>query len=140
MKKIIVSVIAFGLLIVSTVFAFTPFASRYITAYDTFLVDKGSGKIEIWFDVTGTTRMDEIGAQKIELKEKRDDGWKTVATYNYTDVEHSHILTTNKTIYSDYVEYFGTVGKEYYAIVTVWASKSGSGDSRKIDSQAIILE
>ena len=47
MKKIIVSVIAFGLLIVSTVFAFTPFASRYITAYDTFLVDKGSGKIEI---------------------------------------------------------------------------------------------
>ena len=69
-EKNIISTIAFVLLTVSTVSAFTPFASRYITSYDAFLVDKGNGKIEIWFDVTGVTRMDEIGAQKIELREK----------------------------------------------------------------------
>lgn len=50
------------------------------------------------------------------------------------------MLTNNKAIYSDYVEYSGTVGNKYYAIVTVWASKSGGGESRKINSETITLE
>lgn len=100
----------------------------------------GEGDIQIWFDVTGTTTMDEIGAHKIELKEKDGSSWETIATYNYTDAEHSHILSSKKSIYADYVEYSGTVGNEYYATVTVWAGKDGGGDSREIDSRTIVLE
>ena len=52
----------------------TPRASYYLDAYNTYICDMGSGRIEIWFDVMGTGDMDEIGVLAIELYEVNSDG------------------------------------------------------------------
>ena len=63
-----------------------PYASNYLTAYNTYICDVGNGRHEIWFEVMGTGDMDEIGTLSIELYEVTSTGsLKWVKTFLYED-------------------------------------------------------
>lgn len=107
----------------------TPYASYYINSYNTYVCAMGSGSVQVWFSITGTNYMDEIGSLSIMLYESSDNtNWTRVKTYLHDD--YSKMLATNKVSYSSYVSYQGTAGKYYKAYVCLWAGKNGGGDTR----------
>lgn len=106
-----------------------PRASSYLTSYNTYICDLGSGKIQIWFDVMGTGDMDEIGALSIRLYEVKADGSLTwIKTFLHDD--YSNMLVTDDYYHCSYVSYQGSSSKTYKAYVCIWAGKNGSGDTR----------
>lgn len=109
--------------------AITPYASYYLDAYNTYICDLGSGKIQIWYEVAATGYMDEIGVLSIELYEVNSDGSLTwLKTFMHTDYD-SMLETDDNYIYS-YVSYQGSSSKTYKAYVCIWAGKNGNGDTR----------
>ena len=54
-------------------------ASYYLDAYSAYLYPAGWGKVQVWFHITGTNDMDEIGALEIQLYESKDNGVKDAA-------------------------------------------------------------
>lgn len=107
-----------------------PYASRYLTAYNTYICDMGSGKIQIWYEVVGTNYMDEIGTLSIRLYESSDNGstWSWVKTFTHEN--YSTMLAYDDYYHYSYVSYQGLTSKIYKAYVCIWAGKDGSGDTR----------
>lgn len=132
--KLISFILAFAMLAPSVASAATPetvmpYASSYLTSYNTYICDMGNGRIEIWFDVMGTGIMDEIGVLSIKLYESSDNStWTRVKTYSHEN--HSSMLAANDYYHCSYVAYQGTAGKYYKAYVCIWAGKNGAGDTR----------
>ncbi len=132
--KLIALILVFAMLIPGTVSAATvetvaPYASRYLTSYNTYVCDMGNGRMEIWFDVMGTGDMDEIGVLSIKLYESSDNqNWTRVKTFLHED--YSSMLAYDDWYHCSYVSYQGTAGKYYKAYVCIWAGKNGSGDTR----------
>ena len=109
--------------------AVEPRASDYLSAYTAYIYQAGWGKIQVWFDVTGTVYMDEIGSLEIRLYESKDnENWTWVKTFDYTD--HSGMLGYDDFSHTGHIEYSGTIGRYYKAYVCVWAGKNGNGDTR----------
>lgn len=107
----------------------TPRASYYLTAYNTYICDLGGGNIQIWYEVTGTGYMDEIGVLSIELYEVKSDGsLKWLKTFQHED--YSSMLSYNDDYIYSYVSYQGSSSKTYKAYVCIWAGKNGNGDTR----------
>jgi len=106
-----------------------PYASAYLTSYNSYICAMGSGKLQIWFTVVGDTDMDEIGTLSIFLYESSDKtNWTRVKTYLHED--YSSMLAEDDWVHSSYVSYSDTAGKYYKAYVCIWAGKNGSGDTR----------
>ena len=109
--------------------ALEPRASDYLTAYSAYVYPAGWGKIQVWFSVTGTNDMDEIGALEVYLYESTDnENWTWVKTFEHQD--YSDMLEYNDYHHTGHVEYNGTLGRYYKAYVCVWAGKDGDGDTR----------
>lgn len=106
-----------------------PYASKYLTSYNTYICDLGNGNIQVWFDVMGTGTMDEIGVLSIILYEVNSDGSLTrVKTFLHEN--YSSMLITDDYYHCSYVSYQGFSSKTYKAYVCIWAGKNGSGDTR----------
>lgn len=106
-----------------------PYASNYLTLYNTYICDMGTGEFQIWYEVLGKGTMDEIGVLTIELYQVLSDGsldW--VKTFLYED--HDTMLVYNDYYHFSYVSFYGVPGKEYKAYVCIWAGKNGGGDTR----------
>lgn len=104
-------------------------ASYYLSSYNTYIYPAALGKIQIWFSVTGTSYMDDIGVLRVKVYESTDQvNWTWVKTY--TNGDTPSLLTQNHYFYSNHVEYQGTIGRYYKAYVTIWAGKDGGGDTR----------
>lgn len=109
--------------------AFSSRASHYLTQYNTYICDVGGGEIQIWYEVTGTGYMDEIGVLSIELYEVNSDGSLTwVKTFMHND--YDSMLEANDNYIYSHVSYQGSSSKTYKAYVCIWAGKNGSGDTR----------
>ena len=109
--------------------AVEPRASDYLATYGAYAYPAGWGKIQIWFEVAGTTVMDEIGSLEIRLYESKDqETWTWLKTYDYED--NAGMLGYNDYFHSGHVQYNGTIGRYYKAYVCVWAGKNGDGDTR----------
>ena len=114
----------------ATVETAQPYASRYLSTYNTYICRVGTnGEIQIWFDVMGTGTMDEIGVLSIELYEVDSNGNETwLKTYQHED--YSSMLIEDDWVHCSYVSYQGSTNKTYKAYVCIWAGKNGSGDTR----------
>ena len=127
--RIIAMALVFVFVFPSNVMAMETRASDYLTAYSAYIYPAGWGKVQVWFDVTGTGYMDEIGALEIKLYESKDnETWTWVETYQHVD--YSGMLGYNDFSHYGHVEYNGTIGRYYKAYVCVWAGKDGDGDTR----------
>lgn len=106
-----------------------PYASSYLTSYNSYISVVGSGKIQVRFHAMGTDDMDEIGVLSIKLYESTDNtNWTRVKTYSYEN--YSSMLAYDDFYHSSYVSYQGVAGRYYKAYVCIWAGKDGSGDTR----------
>lgn len=109
--------------------ALEPRASDYLTSYNAYPYAAGWGKIQIWFDVTGVTYMDDIGALTIQIYESTDNtNWTWVESF--TNATTPSMLCQNDYYYQSHVEYQGVIGRYYKAYVCIWAGKDGGGDTR----------
>ena len=107
----------------------TPYASNYLTAYNTYICAMGDGEIEIWFEVMGTGTMDEIGTLSIMLYESTDNSnWTYLDTFLHED--NPTMLAERDYFHLDCVSYDGVAGRYYKAYVCIWAGKNGGGDTR----------
>lgn len=137
-KKTLIRVIALCLVLVLSFpctvsavdYSVAPYASYYLNAYNTYICDVGNGNIQIWYEVAGTSYMDEIGVLKIMLYESSDNGntWTWVKTFLHED--YTSMLASNDYYHCSYVSYKGSSSKTYKAYVCIWAGKNGSGDTR----------
>jgi len=132
--KIFALIIAFSLLVPSTAFAATnatvqPYASKYLSAYNTYICAVGGGDIQIWFEVMGTDDMDDLGTLSIVLYESTDNStWTHIKTFLHEDYED--MLIEDDFWYMNYIPYDGVAGRYYKAYVCIWAGKNGGGDTR----------
>ena len=113
--------------------AVQPRASYYLSAYNAYVYLPGTGEVRVYFDVTGTGYVDELGVLSISIYEcssnspnQSDWTWKKTFTHDST----AGMLSYNDYFHSGYVSYNGTVGKYYKAYVCIWGGKNGSGDAR----------
>lgn len=106
-----------------------PRASDYLTSYSAYTYPAGAGKVQVYFEVTGDTYMDDIGSLSIRIYESTDNStWTCVKTFKHTD--NSNILGHNAYYHASHVTYQGVAGRYYKATVCIWAGKDGGGDSR----------
>ena len=104
-------------------------ASLYLDDYYVDANAIGNGKILIEFDVDATRTVDVVGATRILVQEKNEDGdWDNVKTY-YSGANPS-MLAYDTNAHVGSVTYKGTVGKTYRAQIIVHAGDSNGEDSR----------
>lgn len=113
--------------------AVEPRASAYLDNYNAYVYLPGDGEVRVYFNVQGTTTLDELGSLSIQLYECSTNSnnlsdwvWKKTFTHDST----SGMLGFDKFYHSGYVSYEGTPGKYYKAYVCIWGGKDGDGDTR----------
>lgn len=106
-----------------------PRASAYLSHYNAYPYSAGLGKIRIYFNVTGVTDLDDIGAIRLSIYESTDQiNWTIKATH--TNESTPSMLGYNTCYYSSHVDYQGVVGRYYKAYICIWGGKDGDGDTR----------
>lgn len=137
-KKAIIRMIACVMIItmiipVGVSAAVEPRASDYLSAYNAYVYLPGDGEVRVYFNVQGTTTLDELGALSIQLYEcstnssnLNDWEWKTAFAHDLSP----GMLGYDDFYHSGYVSYQGTPGKYYKAYVCIWGGKDGDGDTR----------
>jgi len=103
----------------------SPDASAYISSYSVRVLNGGSGKLKVDFDVTGTGVMTKIGATCISIYKSNGS---YVATIWNTDSGRSGMLGSNKAYHSDVETYTVTPGS-YYVKVSIYAKNSSGFDT-----------
>ena len=106
-----------------------PRASAYLTSYGAYVYLPGDGEVRVYFNVTSTDDMDELGALSIAIYESTDGvnwTWKDTFMHDQTP----GMLSYNDDYHSGYVSYNGIVGRYYRAYVCIWGGKDGDGDTR----------
>lgn len=104
-------------------------ASSYLDSYSAYVYSAGSGKVQVWYSVTGTDYMDSIGYLTIRIYESKDNStWTWVKSY--TNDSTPSMLDYNDYYHSGHVDYNGVAGRYYKAYLCVWAGENGSGDTR----------
>lgn len=106
-----------------------PRASAYLTSYGAYVYLPGNGQVQVYFNVTGTDYMDELGALSIAIYESTDGvnwTWKDTFRHNITP----GMLSYNDDFHAGYVTYNGIRGRYYKAYVCIWGGKDGQGDTR----------
>lgn len=109
--------------------AVQPRASLYLSSYGAYVYLPGNGQVQVYFDVTGTNYMDELGALSIAIYESTDGTswtWKKTFTHDST----AGMLSYNDDFHSGHVTYSGVAGRYYKAYVCIWGGKDGDGDTR----------
>lgn len=103
----------------------SPDASAYISSYSVSIINGGSGKLKVDFDVTGTGVMTKIGATSISIYKSNGNYVDTI--WN-TDSGRGGMLGSNKIYHSDVESYTVTPGS-YYVVVTIYAKNSSGFDA-----------
>lgn len=112
-----------------------PCASDYLSTYNAYVSVAGSGKIEVYYSVSGTGYIDEIGVKRIAIYESTDNSsWTWVKTYTSTGTPS--LMSYNDCYHYGYVSYQGVAGRYYKAYVTIWGGDGGSGDTRYVWTSA----
>ena len=106
-----------------------PNESAYLGGYSAYCYCPNRGQMQVWFDVTGTNIMDDIGALSIELYESSDmQNWTWVESF--VNGHTPGMLGHNNNVFGGHVTYQAKSGRWYKAKVCVWAGRNGGGDRR----------
>ena len=106
-----------------------PKASLYLDSYGAYVYLPGNGQVQVYFNVTGTDDMDELGALSISIYESTDGvNWTFKKTFTHDST--AGMLSYNDDFHTGHVTYNGVVGRYYKAYVCIWGGKDGQGDTR----------
>lgn len=112
-------------------------ASEHINSYLCYIESVGGGEIRVHFEVYGTGIMSEIGAAEIVLQQSQDGGeWHSVQTFSAED--YPQMMTTDASFHTGCVDYTGTVGAQYRAAMTAYASDGRTDSIRSAENSAIV--
>jgi len=103
-------------------------ASQYLCSYGAELSPggpRGSGKLDIDFNVVATEISDKVGISKVEFYWTDD----TYITTIKGTVENG-LLIEDDLAHMDTYTYTGVSGKTYYAVLTVYAERDGGHDAK----------
>lgn len=105
-------------------------ASRYINSCNAQITTGSSGKILLDGSVIGTNVMDTIGVQTLIIQKYQSGSWVNVTSwsdlYDYNSASSAFSAT-----------YYGSVGTQYRAVITFYASLSGGSDSRIMTTTSV---
>lgn len=124
-------VLALSLLMITPAFATETNNSRssmFFAKSSVYLERISSSSFEVWFSVTGTGAMDELGASAITVQRRASssDSWQSVKTY-YPST-YTQMIDYDQVTHSACVTYTGASGYEYRAYVELYAKNSnGTG-------------
>jgi hypothetical protein len=110
-------------------------SSDFLTYYAAYALSRSGGEVIIEFEVDGTGRMDLVGSSYIVIQEKSGSTWKGVSTY-FGSVSNG-MLDDNAFSHIGSITYAGTLGKEYRALVTIYAEGSAGDDSRTVTTNTV---
>ena len=134
MKKLFKSciiVFVYLLALTTSVFAIDDNSTRsssYIWGTDASIEAGSNGKITIYFSVTGTDIMTQIGATTIYLYEDNGSIEKLVKTFRSSDF--SNMMNQNTSFHGDNVTYYdGIAGYEYRAEVYLKSANNSGSDT-----------
>ena len=108
-----------------------PMASAYLMSYTAYICAMGNGDLEIWWEVTGTRTLADIGVLTVFLYESTDNSnFYWVKSFSFTD--YPNMLWHNNFFCMDHVDYEGVPGRYYKAYIEIWAGPEDGGDVRYI--------
>ena len=125
--KIVTMLLVVSLVLSIPAFASEPRASAFFIRTSTYLEKVSGTTFDVWFDVTATGLMDEVGVSTIKVQRSSDEtNWTTM--YTYSKDSYSQMTDENTGGHVDSVRYSGTAGYFYRAKVTFYAkNSSGTG-------------
>ena len=98
-------------------------SNKYISQYGSQIVASGNGVIHVDFHTVGTGMMDKVGAKFVRIYE---NGY-LVKTFSYINpLYSSSMFGTNTWYFYGGVNYQGTAGNTYYAVIVHFGEKNGS--------------
>lgn len=102
-------------------------SSSYFTHYSAYLREVDSFNFTIVFSITATGPMEELGAKRVKVQISSDgENWATTQTY--TRDTHPGFIDTNTTYHDYELDYNGSRGYYYRAIITYYA-KNDTGSA-----------
>lgn len=107
-------------------------ASDYLAIYSVWATEKSDGVVRIHADVDAVRTSDEVGVSYITVQESRDGGdtWTTLETFTKEDL---NMYEENTDYYYGTFDFEDTViGRDYRALVGVYAERNGGGDLRSV--------
>lgn len=128
MRKRIVALVSICLLMVCLTNFASARASEYFSYTAVYATALDDGEILIEYDIDPTHTMLECGAKIVYIFEEQSDGdFEVVFSYHMDDypdmIQHDTILGDGE------VTYPGTPGKDYYALVGVYAKDSSGSET-----------
>ena len=102
-------------------------ASDYLDSYGGVLLADGNGVMVLSYTVSGTRRMDVVGAQEIKVEEKVGSRWYTYATYSEEDYPEFYAYGASSKSADFY--FYGVPGTTYRVILTAYAELNGGSDT-----------
>ena len=101
-------------------------ATDYFMDYSVYFQPTWGSNYQIWFEVTATGMMDELGVKKITVERSTDEvNWSNAGTFNMAD--YSQMVDRDGAIaHTGYVPYTCTTGYYYRAIVELYAKDGNS--------------
>ena len=137
-KKKTIRILSLVIAVLVCLSCFAPIASAegslYITCYTAYITTSSNGKVLVTFDITGTGKMDQIGATDITIYENGSE----ITTYSYTST--SGMMSSNKVMYGNSIPHYGTVGKTYSATVVFKSGVNGGYDNRLMDTNTVTAQ
>ena len=110
--------------------------SVYFSAHSVSATPIGNGKIAFEFDVLATHTMTELGANYISVYRQNSNGTTTLMrTYNQSNT--SGLYTTNSNNWCGGVNYTGTVGNKYFAVISLYC-ENASGSEEKVRDTYVV--
>ena len=110
--------------------------SAYFSAYGVDATPIGNGKIAFEFDIIATHTMTELGANYISVYRQNSNGTTTLMwTYNQSNTPG--LYTTNSNNKYGRVDYTGTVGNKYFAVISMYC-RNASGSEGKICNTYVV--
>ncbi|NLO47807.1 MAG: hypothetical protein GX111_05745 [Clostridiales bacterium] len=110
-------------------------ASYYLDYYDAWATASSRHTVVISFDVDATGIMDVVGASYIVIQENNNGVWSGVASFFGSST--IGMLAYNTNSHTGSVSCTGTVGKQYRALVTIYAEDDSGSDSRTVTTSTV---
>ncbi len=129
MKKRVVSLVLALAMIVSVSGAAlaTAKASDYLSSYTISLEAIGNGRMEIFYDVNGTSTMTKIGAQALYVDEYVNGSWSSYTTL--LAVDNDDFYGYNTAGHAGFAYFNGTPGVKYRVTLVAYARNSSGSDT-----------
>ena len=106
-------------------------ASSFFASSSMHLSKTSDTTFEVWFNVSATRTMDELGASSITVQKSYDGvTWESMITY--TKESTPKLICTNTGLHGTCVRYAGTTGRYYRAMIILYA-KDGTSIGEMIE-------